>query len=224
MSKSFCALAALLIAVASPALATDPCPAGKVKFYRNPMGTPDTSPVPKKDSMNMDYIPVCEGTAGDGPGTVKIDLDKVQKLGVRSEEVRERSLVRTVRAFANLQFDERRQYVVAPKFSGWIEKLLVNATGDVVTRGQPLFEVYSPELTTLQQEFLQSRNVQGSHAFGEIRLRNIDYPEVEIERLRRGERPPRTITVPSMIAGTVVQKTAVEGILLRQGTSCFLCG
>src|SRR5947208_3290762 len=85
---------------ASSAHAADPaCPGGKVKYYRNPMGTPDTSPVPKKDSMNMDYIPVCEDAAGEGPGTVKISLDKVQRLGVRSEEVRERALVRTVRAF-----------------------------------------------------------------------------------------------------------------------------
>src|SRR6201989_399609 len=86
--------------VASPALPADPCPGGKVKFYRNPMGAPDTSPVPKKDSMNMDYIPVCEDRAGDRPRTVKINLDRVQRLGVRSEEVQERALSRVVRAFA----------------------------------------------------------------------------------------------------------------------------
>src|SRR5439155_1425534 len=117
-----------------------------VKFYRHPMGAPDPSPVPKKDSMNMDYIPVCEDEAGHGPATVKLSLDKVQRLGVRSEEVAERELSRSVRAFASLQFDERKQVVVAPKFGGWIEKLLVNATGDVVTRGQPLFEVYEQDL------------------------------------------------------------------------------
>src|SRR5919107_1497196 len=74
-------------------------------------GTPDTSPVPKKDSMNMDYIPVCEDAAGEAPGTVKVSLDKVQRLGVRTAEVEQRTLSRTVRAFANLQFDERRQFV-----------------------------------------------------------------------------------------------------------------
>jgi Cu(I)/Ag(I) efflux system membrane fusion protein len=122
------------------------CPGGKVKYYRNPMGTPDTSPVPKKDSMNMDYIAVCEEETGALPGTVRISLDKVQLLGVRIAEVQARALSRSIRAFATVQYDERRQYVVAPKFSGWIEKLAVNATGDVVTRGQILFEVYSPEL------------------------------------------------------------------------------
>src|SRR5471030_294327 len=116
MSKSLwcailaAALALVLPGLATPVLAADPaCKDSKVKYYRNPMGTPDTSPVPKKDSMNMDYIPVCEDGAGDGPGTVTVSLDKVQRLGVRSEEVRERALSRSVRAFASLQFDERRQ-------------------------------------------------------------------------------------------------------------------
>src|SRR5882757_8131367 len=105
-----------MVSAVPGARAADPaCPGSKVKYYRNPMGAPDTSPVPKKDSMNMDYIPVCEDETGDGPGTVKLSLDKVQRLGVRSEEVVERALSRTVRAFASLQFDERRQFVVAPK-------------------------------------------------------------------------------------------------------------
>src|SRR5262245_17562788 len=110
------AVVALLIlgALADARAADPPCGGGKVKYYRNPMGTPDTSPVPKKDSMNMDYIPVCEGEA-EAPGTVQIGLDKVQKLGVRTAPVQERALSRTVRAFATLQFDERKQYVVAPK-------------------------------------------------------------------------------------------------------------
>src|ERR1041385_3998956 len=130
-----------LAVMAQPALAADPCPGGKVKFYRNPMGAPDTSPVPKKDSMNMDYIPVCEEQAGAGAATVTISLDKVQRLGVRSEEVGERELTRNVPPFPSVQFDERKQWVVPPKFGGWIEKLLINAPGDVVSRGQPLFEV-----------------------------------------------------------------------------------
>lgn len=202
---------------ASPSQAADPdCKGGKVKYYRNPMGTPDTSPVPKKDSMNMDYIPVCEDEAGDSPGAVKINLDKVQRLGVRSAEVQERALSRIVRAFASLQFDERRQYVVAPKFSGWIEKLLVNATGDPVARGQTLFVVYSPELNVLQQEW----HLAGRTGYATDKLRNLDYPEAEMEKLRRGERS-RTIAIPSPVTGTVIDKTAVEGTRFQAGDPLF---
>jgi Cu(I)/Ag(I) efflux system membrane fusion protein len=204
----------------APARADAACDGGKVKYYRNPMGAPDTSPVPKKDAMNMDYIPVCEDEAGDRPGTVKINLDRVQRLGVRSEEVQERALSRVVRAFATLQFDERRQTVIAPKFGGWIEKLYVNATGDVVAAGQKLFDVYSPELNVLQQEFVLSHGMQGAGA-ADGRLRNLDYPEAELDRLRRGERAPRTVAVPAPAAGTIVEKMAVEGMRYQPGETLF---
>src|SRR5215470_8346705 len=214
-------LALGLALMATPALAADPCPGGKVKFYRNPMGAPDTSSVPQKDSMNMEYIPVCEDQAGQGAATVTISLDKVQRLGVRAEEVKERELSRSVRAFASVQFDERRQWVVAPKFGGWIEKLLVNATGDVVSRGQPLFEVYSPELNVLQQEFLLARGMQGPQGIADNRLRNLDYPEAEMEKLRRGERPSRVIAIPAPASGTVIEKMAVEGMRFQAGDPLY---
>jgi membrane fusion protein, copper/silver efflux system len=217
-------LAVLAIALgASTAHAADPaCPGGKVKFYRNPMGAPDTSPVPKKDSMSMDYIPVCEDEAAapQEPSVVKISLDRVQRLGVRSEVVEERPLARTVRAFALVQFDERRQSVVAPKFGGWIEKLFVNATGDGVSAGQPLFEVYSPELNVLQQEFAMSHGISGAGA-ADGRLRNLDYPQAELDRLRRGEKPTRTIAVPAPTAGTVIEKMAIEGMRYQAGETLF---
>src|SRR5690242_12430328 len=81
--------------IAQAQAANDACKGGKIKYYRNPMGAPDTSPVPKKDSMGMDYIPVCADEAAVAPGTVKIGLDKVQRLGVRSAAVEERALTRT---------------------------------------------------------------------------------------------------------------------------------
>ncbi len=199
-----------------------PCNGKPAKLYRHPMGAPDTSPVPKKDSMGMDYIPVCEDTEGTQNGAVvKVSLDRVQRLGVRSEVVEERALARTVRAFASVQYDERRQAVVAPKFGGWIEKLYVNATGDVVTAGQKLFDVYSPELNVLQQEFALSRSMQGPGGAADGRLRNLDYPEAELEKLRRGERPSRTISVLSPVAGTVVEKMAVEGMRYQPGETLF---
>jgi len=212
-------LAAILaIGLGMPALAADPaCPGSKIRFYRNPMGTPDTSPVPKKDSMNMDYIPVCEDEAGDSPGTVKLSPDKVQRLGVRSEVVAERPLSRSVRAFATLQFDERRQFVVAPKFSGWIEKLYVDATGDVVAAGQKLFDVYSPELNILQQQW----RVAGRSADATDKLRYLAFPEAALEKLRQGDPPSRTVAVPSPVAGTVVDKIAIEGMHFQPGDTLF---
>jgi Cu(I)/Ag(I) efflux system membrane fusion protein len=206
--------------MAEPAKTSGPCNGKPAKLYRNPMGAPDTSPVPKKDSMNMDYIPVCDDA--DTPnGTVKISLDRVQRLGVRGEVVEERSLSRTVRTFASIQYDERKQIVIAPKFGGWIEKLFVNATGDTVARGQTLFEVYSPELNVLQQEFMLARSMHGPQGIGDTRLRNTDFPEAELEKLRRGEPPSRTVPIPAPGPGTVIEKMAVEGMRFQPGETLF---
>jgi Cu(I)/Ag(I) efflux system membrane fusion protein len=207
---------------AAAASAVGACNGKPAKLYRNPMGAPDTSPTPKKDSMGMDYIPVCEdaGAVDDGK-VVKVGLDRVQRLGVRSEVVEERALARTVRAFAMLQFDERLQSVVAPKFGGWIEKLHVTATGDTVTAGQTLFDVYSPDLNVLQQEFALSRGLSGASTVGDGRLRNMDFPEAELEKLRRGGQPSRTVPIPAPVTGTVIEKPALEGMRFQPGETLF---
>jgi len=91
----------------------------KVKYYRNPMGLPDTSPVPKKDSMGMDYIPVYEGEDTDD-GSVKLSPGKIQRTGVKSEPVTRRPVTSVIRAPGTVKEDERRVSVVALRFDvGW---------------------------------------------------------------------------------------------------------
>ena len=133
--------------VVASAPAPSPSPAGerKILYYRNPMGLPDTSPVPKKDSMGMDYIPVYADEGGTTvPGTVAISPERIQMLGVRTEAVTRRRMAHTVRAVGTVAADERRIGVVNPKFEGWIEKLLVNTTGQPVRRGEALLEFLQP--------------------------------------------------------------------------------
>lgn len=123
-------------------------------YYRNPMGLPDTSPVPKKDPMGMDYIPVYAGeeSAG-GAGEVTLSPGRIQTLGVRTEPVLKSQLASLVRASGTVEIDETRQYVVAPRFEGWVERLYVNQTGMQVRAGQPLMSVYSPQLAAARQEY-----------------------------------------------------------------------
>jgi len=199
----------------------------KVLYYRNPMGHPDTSPVPKKDSMGMDYLPVYEGEASpsDNP-VVKISPEKIQKLGVRTEAVVLRELIRTVRAVATVQADERRLYTVAPKFEGWIHRLYVNTTGQAVQRGEALMEVYSPELITAQHEYLIARkglkSVEDSspEVRGGIqrlsenalqRLRNWDISGADLQTLQQEGEIKRYVTLRSAASGVVIEKAAIEG-------------
>src|SRR5581483_1686966 len=103
----------------------------KILYYRHPMGLPDTSPVPKKDSMGMDYIAVYEGEEDDG-STVRVSLDRVQRAGVRTEAAEMRSLARPVRAPGVAKPDERQLRSLTLRADGFIEELYVNETGKQV--------------------------------------------------------------------------------------------
>ncbi len=220
----------------TPAPAAASSPAGdtstkerKLLHYRNPMGLPDTSPTPKKDPMGMDYIAVYAGGDEGGPATagqVRISTEKVQKLGVRTEAARLRTLDQTVRAAGRIEADERRIYGISPKFEGYVERLHVNVTGQAVIKGQPLFEVYSPELVSAQREYAIA--VQGVAALKEAggpalagmqqlaesslqRLRNWDISDEQIKALAGSGEAKRTLTFRSTVSGIVTEKKAQQG-------------
>ena len=118
----------------------------KILFYRNPMGLPDTSPLPKKDPMGMDYIPVYAGELQDGTNIVKVNLDRVQRSGVRTEQVETRVLVQPLRGVGTVAIDERGLAIVTLRTDGYIEDLFVNTTGQSVRAGEPLFRVFSSQI------------------------------------------------------------------------------
>jgi len=207
----------------------------KILYYRNPMGLPDTSPVPKKDPMGMDYLPVYEGE-DTGGNAIKINADRIQALGVRTERVARRTLEREVRAVGTIEVDERGQYTVSPKFEGWIEKLYVNTTGQPVARGQALAEVYSPELVSAQREYLIAYRAtramaqsgadaqQGVRALADAaleRLRNWDISEQQIARLRDTGEPRRTLTLVAPASGVIVKDPPVAGMRFMPGEPLF---
>lgn len=195
----------------------------KILYYRNPMGLPDTSPVPKKDPMGMDYVPVyAEEAAAASSGTVTVSADKVQKLGVRTEASVRRPIGRAIRAVGTVAVDERGEYVVAPKFSGWVETLQANTTGTAVKRGDVLMEVYSPDLTVAEQELLSARRTRADLGDSALyRLRNLDVPEDEIDRLLKTGQALRTLPYRSPVDGIVLEKAAVRGMRFSSGDTLF---
>ena len=219
----------------SPSAPPQAAAKGKILYYRNPMGLPDTSPVPKKDSMGMDYISVHEGEAADEIG-IKIGLAKVQKLGVQSAPVERRTLARTIRAVGTVQADERRLFIINTKFEGWIDKLYVNATGETVRRGQPLMEIYAPELVVAEREYLLAwRALQDMAGAGSDirksasqlaeaalqRLSNWDISADQVRRLQRAGTVTRTLTLRAPADGTVMEKMAVEGMHFAAGDPLY---
>lgn len=175
--------------------------------------------------------------------TVEIPVDKQQLIGVKTAVVAFRSLQRTIRTVGRVDIDERRLAAVAPKFEGWIEKLYVDYTGRQVKKGEPLAEVYSPELYATEQEFLNSLRWKGAAPQGQVRdeetvrllsrdaeaiinaarqrLRLMDIGEEQIQELETTGKVARTLTLVSPVNGTVIQKTAVLGMRFMPGEKLF---
>ena len=216
---------------ATPATKETAQPERRIAYYRNPMGLPDTSPTPKKDSMGMDYIPVYEGEEPPGK-SLQIATEKVQKLGVKTEAAALRDLARPIRAVGTLEVDERRLHTLTARFEGYVERLYVNATGQDVKRGQAVAEVYSPELVAAQREYLVAREgvaalkdadagtrarMQELAAASLARLRYWQISQEELDRLQRDGRMRDTLALRSPASGVVMEKMVVAGMRFMPG-------
>lgn len=205
-------------------------PAGgerKVAYYRNPMGLPDRSDEPKKDSMGMDYIPVYADEAG-GDGSVTLSPEKIQRSGVRSEEAKMRVLETPVRAPAVATIDERTMRDITLRADSFIEKLYVAEEGKHVKEGEPLFRVYSPDIVRAEVDLKTARGagkIEGSDGLsGAIqRLENLDVPQAFIEQLKTQTSGviPTKIDWPSPVSGVVMEKNVIEGQKVMAGTMLY---
>lgn len=212
---------------------------GRILFYRHPMNPTVTSPVPAKDEMGMDYVPVyadeAKGAAGgiDGLAPVEAGREGLRLAGVRTAVAERRELTRTTRAVGVVVPDETRIRHVQTKISGWIEKLYVNYTGQQVRAGQPLLSLYSPELLATQEEFLRAREAAARFSGSSLpevrrggedllaaarrRLELFDVPRSVISRLEQTGVAQRTVTLVAPVSGYVTGKEIFEGQQVQPG-------
>ncbi len=198
----------------------------KILYYRNPMGLPDTSPVPKKDPMGMNYVPVYEGDEVDD-GSVKLSPGKIQRTGVKSEPV-ERRVIRTlVKAPGTIQLDERRVSVVTMRAESFVQKVADVTTGTRVSAGQLLMEVYSPAVSSAAAEYLSTirSSITGDvRAYGRgsrQRLMNLDVPEPVIDAMEKTHVAPMVIQWSAPRDGIVLERNAVDGMRANPGDVLF---
>jgi multidrug efflux pump subunit AcrA (membrane-fusion protein) len=213
----------------------------KIVFYRSPMDPSVTSPVPMKDPMGMDYVPVYEdevsgGAAPSGPQgyiPVRISPEKQQLIGVRLAKAEVGPEARTIRTVGRVEYDETRLHHVHTKVDGWIGTLYVSYTGQSVETGQPLFTLYSPEIVATQQEYLMSLAAAGKSggaegsvgdlaASAERRLLLWDIHHPEIEEIERAGQPKTYVDIVSHATGIVVEKKALEGMRAMPGEDLYV--
>lgn len=200
-----------------------------VAYYTCPMHPSVEQHAPGKcPNCGMDLTPVTKTDLQDG--TVVVDEVRRQQIGVRTAPAEVRPLVLEIRAVGKVQYDETRLSDVNLRMSGWVQRLLVDETGQRVKKGQTLFTLYSPELYAAQVELLaalRQRKDGSATVFADLagaskqRLRLLGMSDAQIRRLtKRGkawEHMP--ITAPS--SGYVIEKAVVEGAYIEAGTRVY---
>ena len=201
----------------------------KIAYYKSTMKPGETSPQPGKDSMGMDMVPVYEDAAS-ASQTIAIDPSTIQTMGIRTAEVTRGPLRRVIRTVANVDYDETALADVTTKYKGWIEKLYVDATGALVNPGDPLFEIYSPELYSAQTEYLAALAGESGTPSAEDRalldsartkLKFYDISDAQIAELEKTRQATKTLTITAPIAGFVVEKNVVAGQMVEAGMKLY---
>ena len=213
-----------------------PAPEGAPKkkvVYRSTMNPNEVSDHPGKDSMGMDMVPVEAEEAPEhaaavpGLAAVRLSAQKQQLIGVRTSDVVRAPFRRTIRAAGRVTYDETRLRHIHTKIAGYVEKLHANATGEVVREGQPLLEIFSPELLASQQEYLVALQARARTAGSSIpsvagsgdelvasarrRLELFDLSDEQIREIEQSGRARRTVTLYAPISGTILERNVTEG-------------
>lgn len=218
-------------------------PAESRRIYRSTMNPDEVSDRPGKDSMGMEMVPVDPGPdpaepAVPGYATVNVPAHKQQYIGVRSAPVERRTLQEELQTVATVAYDETALSFVNTKIAGWIEKLYVDRTGQSVRRGEPLLEIYSPDLVAAQEELLVAkghlerlrqggalpRAIEQAEALLVDSRRRLELWDVSGEQIRTLEASgtvTRTITMVAPVSGFVVEKTALLGKQVPPGENLY---
>lgn len=220
-------------------------------YYKgNPQESPKTETAIEHQGNATDNKNVqAEVSEQEEPPTVEIPLEKQQLIGVKTEAAVIRPMQKIIRTVGRIEYDERRITTVNTKIEGWIEKLYVDYTGKYVKKGDPLVEIYSPELIATQQEFINALKwakqitpptlplAKGGNGGGVVsmlskdaeaiieaarqRLRLWDITEEQIKKIEDTGKPIRTLTIYSPASGNVIQKMALQGMRVMPGEKLF---
>lgn len=201
----------------------------KILYWVAPMDPNEVYDSPGKSKMGMDLVPVYADEASQA-GVVTIDPTVQQNMNVKLTTVEKRALNPSIITNAVFTIDERKEYQINARVSGWIEKLLVNYTGQKVSKGDKLLEIYSPELVSAQQEYLTALNYKSKvistslsssgdelieNAYRKLTL--LNFTPAEIMKLENSGKVRTTIPLYSPVNGTVLMKNVVEGEKIKAG-------
>jgi Cu(I)/Ag(I) efflux system membrane fusion protein len=189
----------------------------KPLYWVAPMDANYRRDKPGKSPMGMDLIPYYGNQISHnddkGAGTIKISPNVVNNLGVRTSTVSYKTLDSTIETVGYVTYDEDKLIHIHPRIAGWIENLHINAIGDPITKGQPLYDIYSPELVNAQEELLLALARKNSRLItaAENRLIALQLPEDAIMALKQHKKVQQNVTFYAP------QDGVVESLFIREG-------
>lgn len=168
-----------------------------------------------------------EQASGFSRAPIRLDAKQRQAIGLRWGAAERRSIDKVIRTVGRVDWDERKLAEVTLKFSGWIKQLHVDATGQKVQKGQPLFTIYGPDLVSAEQEYLLARRTAERLRKSSVpdalesatalvsasreRLRLWDLTPQQIRALEESGKPSYERTIHSPIAGVIIEKNVYAG-------------
>jgi len=209
----------------SPSSADEP----RIKYWVAPMDPTFISDKPGKSPMGMDLVPVYEDGAGsEDPNAIVIDPAVVQNMGVRIARVDRTTLFRHVRTIGEVEVGEDEVSVVNLRFSGWVERIYADKTGDPVEKGETLFDIYSPGLVSAQEELLLALRTQGpKSALARSARRKLelwDIAKSDIDAIASKRRVRRALPIRAPRSGFILEKTILEGARVKEGSDLYHIG
>lgn len=209
-------------------------PARRVLYYVDTMNPAYRSDSPGNAPDGMALAPVYEDEAGavgatSAPvslpeGAFKVPQERQQLIGVTFATVEWAGDTRAIRTVGKVTFDETRVAHVHTRVEGWIESVLVDFTGDIVKKGQPMLTIYSPEMLASQQELLLASRARdlmrdnplasaaehGESLFeaAKRRLTLWQLSDEQIQQVLRTREPIPNITLYAPTGGFVTERNA----------------
>jgi membrane fusion protein, copper/silver efflux system len=166
-----------------------------------------------------------EGSIMSDRAEVAIPVLQQKNAGIQTQFVKRERLVHKIRTVGSIATDQTREAHIHTRLNGWIEKIHVDYVGKVVTKGAPLFDLYSPDLVSTQEEYLAAKR-QGQVA-AEVaeaaltRLRLWGVPEQELEALRSAKMAKKALTFYAPVSGVVIRKAAIMGAYVTPDTELY---
>lgn len=176
----------------------------------------------------MELTPIRDGLGrgGSSAPAIRIDSATVQRMNLKTAVVTVGPVVREFRTVGSVAYDQRGLRDITTKYEGWIERLFVGATGEAVRTGDPLFEIYSPDLYNAELNYLVALGSEGTAGgpvtrAAEARLRLFDLPAEAVTGLAHSGKASRTYVFRAPAAGVVVEKMAVAGQKVMPGERIY---